>query len=206
MIGAAARSRLFDLRRTRSVAQRSAELLEKRRQALLGELARREAQRGALRKRVEQLYEVAHSALRVAQASIGTGAVAASAVAQPTLAPFRSSTAAVIGVRVEHLELALPAYRACYSAAATNADVDRAGQAFLRLIGPLCDLAAQESALRRLQRVMKKTTRLVAALQKVVLPAVNAQIRAILDGIEEEERDEFARRHNAIAPNRFHAL
>jgi len=49
MIGSATRSRLFELRRDRAAAERSAELLDRKREVLLREIARRERLRGELR-------------------------------------------------------------------------------------------------------------------------------------------------------------
>ena len=52
----------------------------------------------------------------------------------------------------------------------------------------------------RLSAAMKKTNKLLNALQKVVLPRIERDIHAIVDGIEEDERDEAVRRRVAIAP------
>ena len=45
-----------------------------------------------------------------------------------------------------------------------------------------------------LTMAMRKTAKLLNALQKVVLPRIESDIRAIVDGIEEDERDEAVRR------------
>ena len=55
-------------------------------------------------------------------------------------------------------------------------------------------LAQEEIALTRLSAAMRKTTKLLNALQKVVLPRIERDIRAIVDGIEEDERDDAVRR------------
>jgi vacuolar-type H+-ATPase subunit D/Vma8 len=54
-------------------------------------------------------------------------------------------------------------------------------------------LAEQEQAVTRLNLAMRKTTRLLNALDKVILPNIDREIRAIVEGLEEEERDESAR-------------
>jgi len=58
--------------------------------------------------------------------------------------------------------------------------------------------AREEIALARLSAAMRKTTKLVNALQKVVLPRIEHDIRAIVDGIEEDERDDAIRRRVAM--------
>jgi len=55
-------------------------------------------------------------------------------------------------------------------------------------------LAQEETAVARLSAAMRKTTKLLNALQKVVLPRIEREIRAIVDGIDEDERDDAGRR------------
>lgn len=49
-----------------------------------------------------------------------------------------------------------------------------------------------------LESRVRKTTKLLNALQKVLLPRIERDIRAIVDGLEEEERDDAVRRRVAI--------
>lgn len=99
-----------------------------------------------------------------------------------------------MGVRIPQLAAAVGPYRAFYGAAATAESLDECGAAFTALIPQVVALAQEEIAVVRLSAAMRKTTKLLNALQKVVLPRIERDIRAIVDGIEEDERDDAVRR------------
>ena len=106
-----------------------------------------------------------------------------------------------MGVRIPLLSAAGGPYRAFYGAAATAESLDECGAAFTALLPHIVALAQEELAVVRLSLAMKKTTKLLNALQKVVLPRIESDIRAIVDGIEEDERDEAVRRRVARTPD-----
>jgi len=201
MIGSATRSRLFELRRERLAAERSAELLDRKREVLLREIARRERLRAQLRDVVAMHYSEARQRLDVARVELGLPAIEAAALAQPARLEIAQRITSVMGVRIPQLGATVEPYRAFYGAAATAESLDECGAAFTALIPHLVALAQEESAVVRLSAAMKKTTKLLNALQKVVLPRIERDIHAIVDGIEEDERDEAVRRRVAVAPD-----
>lgn len=199
MIGAATRSRLFELRRERSAARRSAELLDRKREVLLREIARRERVRRELRDVADARYLEAHERLRIARVELGMRDVEAAALAQPARYAIAHRETSVMGVRIPLLTATVEPYRAFYGAAATSASLDECGAAFTELIPHLVALAQEEIALARLSAAMRKTTKLLNALQKVLLPRIEHDIHAIVDGLEEEERDDAIRRRSHMA-------
>lgn len=201
MIGSATRSRLFELRRDRAVAERSAELLDRKREVLLREIARRERLRAELRATVETQYAEARRRLAVARVELGLPAIEAAALAQPARYTITNRIASVMGVRIPQLSATVEPYRAFYGAAATSESLDECGAAFTELLPPLVALAQEETAVVRLSAAMRKTMKLLNALQKVVLPRIERDIRAIVEGIEEEERDEAVRHRVAVTPH-----
>lgn len=194
MIGSSTRSRLFELRRDRSAARHSAELLDRKREVLLREIARRERLRRELRDVVAAAYAEARLRMRVARVELGMNGLEAAALAQPGWQPIDRRDISVMGVRIPQLSTNVAPYRAFYGAASTAESLDEAGAAFTALVAQLVALAQEEIAVARLTAAMRKTTKLVNALQKIVLPRIDADIRAIVDGIEEDERDEGERR------------
>lgn len=200
MIGSATRSRLFELRRERLAAERSAELLDRKREVLLREIVRRERLRGELREVVAIHYAEARQRLAIARVELGLPAIEAAALAQPAHFEITQRITSVMGVRIPQLSAKVEPYRAFYGAAATAESLDECGAAFTALISHLVALAQEESAVVRLSAAMKKTTKLLNALQKVVLPRIERDIHAIVDGIEEDERDEAMRQRVAVAP------
>ena len=200
MIGSATRSRLFELRRERLAAVRSAELLDRKREVLLREIARRERLRDELREVVATHYAEARQRLAIARVELVLPAIEAAALAQPMRFEITHRITSVMGVRIPQLSAKVEPYRAFYGAAATAESLDECGAAFTALIPHLVALAQEESAVVRLSAAMKKTNKLLNALQKVVLPRIEREIHAIVDGIEEDERDEAVRRRVAVAP------
>jgi H(+)-transporting ATP synthase subunit D len=199
MIGAATRSRLFELRRDRGAAQRSAELLDRKREVLLREIARRDRLLKELRDVVAARYVEAHRLLRIARVELGMRGVEAAALAQPARFTIAKRDTSVMGVRIPQLSATVEPHRAFYGAAATTESLDEAGAAFNELLPHVAALAQEEIAMARLSAAMRKTTKLLNALQKVVLPRIERDIRAIVDGIEEDERDDAVRRRVAMA-------
>jgi V/A-type H+/Na+-transporting ATPase subunit D len=194
MIGAAVRSRLFDLRRDRQAARRSAELLDRKREALLREILRRERRRAELRTAVDASCGDARAKFGIARVELGMDAIEAASLAQSSRLKITERLASVMGVRITHVDAKCDPYRAEYGPAATTPSLDAAGAAFLETLPLLIDLAQEERAIRSLRLSMRKTTRILNALRKVVLPRIEREIRATIEGIEEEERDEFTRR------------
>ena len=199
MISTTARSRLFDLRRDRTAARRSAELLDRKREVLVREVARRTTERDRLREVVNAGYDAAHKKLRIACVGLGHRGIAANALAQRDRTRIEKRSSAVMGVRVTDVNVTIPPFQAFYGAAAAAASLDEAGIAFTALLRDVLLLAAADAALSRLVAALRKTTRLVNALQKMVIPRIEQEIRATLDGIEEEERDEAVRQRARVA-------
>lgn len=202
MIIATSRSRLYELRRDRLAAVRSAELLERKREVLLRETLRRAAQRDALRAAVAAGYERAMCLLKTARRELGTNAVGAAALAQPEACAAEGRVTSLMGVRVADLALAPRPFRPVYGAAATAASLDDAARAFHELTADVLRLAGAERALTSVRLALRKTTKLVNALQKIVIPRVEHDIRTIVDSIEEDERDEGIRRKVHLAARR----
>lgn len=203
MIHSANRSRLFELRHDRVAASRSVELLEQKREVLLHEIATRIAARDALRKDIASRYAAAHQRLHVAIADAGRHAIGAAALAQQLRCSIAKRSLSVMGVQLLQLTAGVEPFRAIYGTAGTTASMDDAGRAFRDLVPDLVRLAEQEQAVTRLDIAMRKTTRLLNALDKVILPEIDREIRLIVEGLEEEERDESARSRVTLRSRRM---
>lgn len=199
MISSTSRSRLYELRRDRQAAQRGAELLDRKREVLLHETSRRSARAESMRKEAECQYRDAIAALHVAEVEVGREGVMSAAVAQTMTCHIESHRSTVMGVGFTEVRAAAEPFRAQYGAAATGASLDAAASAFNSLLPHVIELAAEESALARLRLAVRKATKIVNALQKVILPRLAEQIRTTVDSIAEEERDEAVRNKVRLA-------
>jgi len=194
MITSTTKSRLFELRRDRAAVQRNTELLERKREVLLREILRRQRERARLRDAVAVDYHAAVQRLDVARVELGMDGVESASLAQPRNVTIAISMGSLMGVRVPQIEMNVPPFAAAYGIAATPRSLDAAGAAFTSALPAIFELAQAERALSRLRVAMRKTTKLAAALRKVLLPRIEREIRAAVEGIEEEERDEATRR------------
>jgi len=194
MIVSTSRSRLYELRRDRVAAARSAELLERKREVLLRETVARIAKRDALRATVARALGAANRKLAIARVHHGSERIAAVALAQPLACAIESRELSIMGVRLVELHAEVRPFRAMYGPAATSQALDDAAIAFHTLLPDVIRLAGEEHAVSRLRLTLRKTTKLVNALQKIVLPRLQREIRLIVESIEEEERDEAVRR------------
>jgi H(+)-transporting ATP synthase subunit D len=199
MSGLANRSRLFELRRDIGAARRSSELLERKREVLLHEVSRHRAAADALRQKLETAYAAAHAGLQAAEVEAGRHSLAGAALAQAAGTTVTARPLSVMAVSLLHLEIAAAPFRGFYGTAGTTASVDETGQAFDALLQEILTLAEHELAVIRLELASKKTGRLLNALKKVIVPRLEREIRAIAEGLEEEERDEAVRVRRQIA-------
>jgi V/A-type H+-transporting ATPase subunit D len=193
MIAGAIRSRLFELRRDRAAAQRSSELLERKREVLLRELLRRARRQAALRSEAAAATRDARRKQSVARVEMGLPAIESAALAQPPTLALSLTSASVMGVRLPRLEMTSTPFRAFYSVADSK-PLDDAGAAFTALLALLARLAEEDASLARLRVALRKVTKLSGALRKIVLPRIEREIREVVEEIEEEERDESVRR------------
>jgi V/A-type H+-transporting ATPase subunit D len=193
------RSRLLETTRALVAAERGQEVLERQRELLLHDLSNRRAAAREERARVAPALAAARRILRIARIESGTPAVAAAVGAVPVSAEVELSRTTSMGVAVPRVTAAPARFRAWYGPGATTAALDEAGEAFTALLPEVASLAAAEAAVRALRRALARTVRRLNALEKVIVPALEAERRRIAAALEEEERDESLRRRSWLA-------
>ncbi len=80
-----------------------------------------------------------------------------------------------------------------YSPVGASLRVELAAKQFERILSLLVEIAGIEARLRRVGAEIKKATRRVNALEQVVIPRTQAQIRFIRGVIEQREREDIFR-------------
>jgi len=193
-VSGADRSRLASLREERQAALAGRDALEQKLELLRRELLQRTARRDRLRTDVARALGDARAALRSATVEVGIDAVEAAALAQPEIAAVAVRVESAVGVPVPRLTGTAEPFRACYGPAGTAASLDAAGRAHAAALPLLWALASEEAAVRALRRGQRRTARLLNALEKAILPALDRELRAIATSLEEEERQESVRR------------
>ena len=193
MRGAPTRWRLIELQRRRQAIEIGADLLDRKREGLLRALAQRS--RASLDTRTALTDEIdrAYTILARAVVEVGEAAALAATLAQPRISHLDVEHESIVGVRVPRLVAAFDAASPHYGPGGTCAALDAAVHAFAALLPAIVRLADVEEVERTLRRGLRRTTRTLNALRNVLLPAVEAGIRAAASALEEEERDEAVR-------------
>jgi V/A-type H+-transporting ATPase subunit D len=192
--GAATRSRWLELGQAREAAQRGRELLDEKREILLRELTRRMAARAKAREKAAAALAAARAALREAQVELGRDAVDAAALAQPPAASAEIGEARVLGVSAPAVRLRRETWTIGWAPGGTSESLDRAAAAFAGALPLLADLAQAELGVRNFKRALARTNRRLNALEMIVLPDLEREIREVASALEEDERDEAFRR------------
>ena len=193
MRAAATRWRLLELQRHRRAVETGIDLLDRKREGLLRALAQRTRAAAESRRRLTAGLVPARAALGRAAVEIGDAPARAASVAQPRFTGVSLEDETVVGVRVARLTAAYPPFAVQYGPGGTCAALDDAGRLFAALRPELLTLAQEERAARTMARGLRRTTRTLNALRAVLLPAVDADIRAVASALEEEEREEAVR-------------
>jgi V/A-type H+/Na+-transporting ATPase subunit D len=189
----ATRWRLLELQRQRRAIDAGIDLLDRKRDALLRALAQRDRAAALTRQHLAAPLASARAALDRATVDIGASACRSAAVAQPPPAAVVVTGDAVVGVRVTRFRAPFAPFRPHYGPGGTSASLDEAGRAYAALLPDLLRLAEEERAARSLRRGLRRTARTLNALRAILRPAVDADIRAVASGLEEEEREEAVR-------------
>jgi V/A-type H+-transporting ATPase subunit D len=190
---AATRWRLLELQRHRRAVETGVDLLDRKREGLLRALVQRQRQAVDSRRRLEAALAAARRALDRAAVDIGDVAARAATLAQAPCPHVVVEQETMVGVRTVRLSSPSHDYRIQYGPDGTCAALDEAGRLFAALLPELLTLAQEERATRSLTRGLRRTARTLNALKAVLLPAVDADIRAVASGLEEEEREEAVR-------------
>ncbi len=190
---AATRSRWLLLTRRRAAARRGRQLLEEKRQALIRAILRSRAERDAARDRAAEALANARAVLEEARIELGGDAVEAAGLAQGDAPRLRLARRSLLGVAIFALQEDLPALRLRFSPGGTSESLDRAAAAFGRALPLVIALAGRALELDGLRAGLARTSRRSNALDRVVLPSLDHEIRWIESSLEEEARDEAVR-------------
>jgi len=193
MSGGATRWRLLELQRRRKAIDAGIDLLDRKRDALVRALSQRERAAAETRHALDETLARARTALDVAAVDIGAAACRAAAAAQPSAPPITVTREAVVGVRIPRITGRFGAFSPQYGPGGTSAGLDVAARRYVDVVPVLLRVAEEEQAAACLRRALRRTARTLNALRAILLPAVDADIRAVTSGLEEEEREEAVR-------------
>ncbi len=183
------RMALLQKRNQKKLAEKGADLLKKKRDALVAEFFELVGSALASRERLSSAAKEAYLALFLAKAFDGPAEVEALALGVPPIEQVRAEVENVWGTKVPRFEVAWPE-RVMASLIATGGQTLAAQRAFRDFAEALVAVANTETRLKMIGEEIKKTTRRVNALEQVVIPGLDAQIRYIRQVLEQRERED----------------
>lgn len=178
------------------LATQGVELLKKKRDALMKEFFDVVGSTLSSRERLTALCEEAYLELTLAKAKEGTESLESAASAGTREILLNITTRSIWGVKVPSIEvkdLRRPLLARGYSPTGTSARVELNAEKFEAILNLLQEIASVESQVRRLGAEIRKTTRRVNALEQVVLPRTQREIRFIRGVLEQREREDTFR-------------
>jgi V/A-type H+-transporting ATPase subunit D len=189
----ATRSELLARRARLDLARRGRDLLEEKRNQLMEEFRRAAELVLAQSDEVDRVASEARMALVRAEVADGPEAVRSSALATRRRIEVAARPVTVTGVRIAHIEypaIGLPRFERGSPPTSGSPHLDRVSDRFEAQVELILRLADFEVRLRRLSEEIGTTTRRVNALDTVVIPRLQQQIRIIHGRLEEAERQD----------------
>ena len=184
------RSNLLARRDQLKLAVRGADLLKRKRDALIGEFFDLVKASLAARRALQATSKDAYFALFLANAWDGPASVESLALASDARLEIEIEVQNLFGVKVP--EVQPPTFDATlpFSPVGAGARTLEAAAEFRKLTEAIVAVAATETRLRRIGEEIKKTNRRVNALEQLVVPGINSQIKTIRSVLDQRSLEE----------------
>ena len=184
------RIELQDRKAQLNIADTGKELLEDRIGALLEAYSKQVVQLYRTRQQLSLLGVEARKSLSLSRA-IDRKNLALAAMAATNTLSIEVKSDNVMGIVVPAVELKTK--EDVKPTIASSELIDKTIDLFRQQLEVLIDLASQEMAVIELGREIRKTRHRFNALEKILIPELNDQIKQIMLSLEEKERDEFSK-------------
>ncbi len=184
------RSNLLARRGSRRLAVQGADLLKRKRDALIGEFFALVKESLAARELLQQSSKDAYFALFVAKAWDSPEAVESLALAKPSGLELELEVESIYGVKIPKIQQPTFSKDLPFSPIGAGARTLEAAAQFQNLVEAIIKVAATENKLRRIGEEIKKTSRRVNALEQIVIPGIQGQIKFITDTLDQRALEE----------------
>lgn len=189
---AATKGNLIQRKKALGLASNGYELMDRKRNILIGEMMRLVDEVKNLRDQIETAYSTGYFLLQ--QANISAGVISHIASQVPVEREIQLTYRSVMGVEIPQVIYApKEKYELVYSLEESNSMIDDAYIQFQKIKELTMVLAEVDNAVARLATAISKTQKRANALKNVVIPRYTEEIRNISDSLDEKEREEFSR-------------
>jgi len=187
------RTNLIRLKKDLRFAREGYQILDRKREALTGELVRVAKEADTLQKEVWVLLETAYEAMEKARLVMGSDHVEWAALAVNKTVDVHMRLRGIMGVAIPQIESRGEPPKLLYSPGDTAAVLDQASSAFREVLLRVPQLSMLTAAVWRLANELRKTQRRVNALQHIFIPQYENMVAFIISSLEEREREETFR-------------
>ncbi|MDZ7707271.1 MAG: V-type ATP synthase subunit D [Trueperaceae bacterium] len=184
------RSNLLQRRDQLKLAGRGADLLKRKRDALIGEFFDLVKASLEARRALQAASKEAYFALFLANAWDGPAAVESLALASDETLEIEISVENLFGVKVPQVQPPEFSDELPFSPVGAGARTLDAATEFRKLTEAIVQVAATETRLRRIGEEIKKTNRRVNALEQLVIPGIRHQIKDIRSVLDQRALEE----------------
>lgn len=184
------RSNLLQRRDQLKLANRGADLLKRKRDALIGEFFSLVKESLAARRKLNDTVRDAYFSLFLAKAWDSPEAVESLSLAEAQMLDVDIKIQNLFGVKVPQVQPPKFDDTLPFSPVGAGAYTLDAATQFRRLTEALIEVAATETRLRRVGEEIKKTNRRVNALEQLVIPSVQGQIKDIRNVLDQRALEE----------------
>ena len=185
------RSNLLQRRDQLKLAIRGADLLKRKRDALIGEFFKLVKSALEARRELTKVSQEAYLSLFLANAWDGPEAVKSLSLAESGALEVEITVQNLFGVKVPQVQP--PTFEAGelpFSPVEAGARTLDAAAQFRALTEAIIKVAATETRLRRIGEEIKKTSRRVNALEQLVIPNIGRQIKGIRSVLDQRALEE----------------
>jgi len=184
------RSNLLQRRDQLKLAGRGADLLKRKRDALIAEFFDLVKASLEARRALQEASKDAYFALFLANAWDGPAAVESLALASDTSLEIDIEVENLFGVKVPQVQPPEFSTELPFSPVGAGARTLDAASEFRKLTEAIVRVAATETRLRRIGEEIKKTNRRVNALEQLVIPGIRYEIKSIRSVLDQRALEE----------------
>jgi len=182
---------LMAITKSYQLARKGFELMDRKRNILIQEMMSLLDDVHYLREELSKTYMLAYRALQ--EANITLGIVSDIAKSIPIDESIEIEYRSVMGVTIPKVKHHAKPFRVRYGLGATNTKFDYAYKSFQKVRELTVKLAEVDNATYRLANAIRKAQKRANALENVVLPRFEKNIKYITDVLEEKDREAFTR-------------
>ncbi|MEN3048141.1 MAG: V-type ATP synthase subunit D [Candidatus Caldarchaeales archaeon] len=187
------RLELLRLRRSLRTAERVYRILEDKRDVLVRRINELIDEAQELREALSAKLSEAYQELIAAYLKSGPGAIQTITSTLPETVKVKVGSYTMMGIQVPTVELEQASFPLPYGFLETSVHLDEASRKLRSVIGDVCRAAAIENAIFRIAEELKRTQRLLNALEYVIMPRYRSAIKEIAMSLEESDRDYFVK-------------